>query len=122
MVGVSSAFAQEKPEPEVIEKKPTAPQREEKEPPSPSWFAKQIQCTTPEKILEVIKRHGEKPMFMGQAYSVSPTQPPLGTLITFFFNPVTLSWSIVEVRGQVACLLSVGRGIQFLPLDKGITL
>lgn len=70
----------------------------------PVTVDKSVPCDKVERVIEELtKKHGEQPVWVGQAQD---------SRVTVLVNPQTQSWSVVQFNDKVACVLEVGEGFQ----------
>jgi len=84
---------------------------EQQKPPLTYWASKPIQCSTPEEIVELMKKYGETPaiVFEGSAALPNGVQSPSRFVVAM--NPKTETWTLLEFTGPTqACILGAGTG------------
>jgi hypothetical protein len=68
---------------------------------------KPVQCGKFIEIREELKtQHEEIPIWQGKTN--------VGTIVIFFINRATNSWTLVETDGNLGCLISEGESVQIL--------
>lgn len=70
----------------------------------PVTVEKKVPCDKVEKVIEELtKKHGEEPIWFGQAQD---------SKVAVLVNPKTSSWSVVQFNDKIGCVLEVGDGFQ----------
>ena len=62
---------------------------------------KKVLCTTVKEIAEIISRHEEKLIWQGK-------DEDNGNLISLFIDVKDNSWTVIESRSDIACVLASG--------------
>lgn len=76
--------------------------------------ATQMVCDDTKKIVTSLKEeYNEKPIIIGKATDEA------GSLMTLWMSPTTGSWTILATKGDVSCIIGVGRDLQIIP-SKGL--
>jgi len=88
------------------------------------WYTKDVQCGDAETIFKSLTEWGEKPLFMGNAMSLSKHGVGTKTMMMFTINEETKSWTVIETTNdKMNCIVAFGQGIKALfHLDNGIEL
>ena len=77
----------------------------------------QLFCDDTLTIVKVLKdTHHEEPFLLGIANDVAES------LMTFWLNPITKSWTIVATKDDISCIVGVGNKIQVIPLKRKINI
>jgi hypothetical protein len=67
-------------------------------------------------VKELTNKYHEEPFLVGQANDVA------GSVMTFWMNPLTKSWTIVATKGDLSCLVGVGEELKVIPARKKINI
>lgn len=67
-------------------------------------------------VKELTNKYHEEPFLVGQANDVA------GSVMTFWMNPLTKSWTIVATKGDLSCLVGVGEELKVIPVRKKINI
>lgn len=77
----------------------------------------QLYCDDTEAIVKSLKdTHHEEPFLLGIANDLAES------LMTFWLNPVTKSWTILATKDNISCVVGVGNKIQVIPLKRKINI
>jgi hypothetical protein len=70
-------------------------------------------CDDTKKIVKSLREeYKEAPFMIGKAGDVA------GSVMTFWINPETKSWSIVATKDNTSCIVGVGESIELISYDK----
>jgi hypothetical protein len=70
-------------------------------------------CDETKKIVKSLREeYKEAPFMIGKAGDVA------GSVMTFWINPETKSWSIVATKDNTSCIVGVGDSIELISYDK----
>ena len=80
--------------------------------PDPYWAVKPVQCTTVQKMIEMVSKYGEVPTIRFEGMVSTPTQPMSVANYVIAMNPNTLTWTLLEFQtgNDQACILATGKG------------
>ena len=77
----------------------------------------QMYCDETIYVAKVLRdTHHEEPFLLGVANDLAES------LMTFWLNPITKSWTIVATKDNISCIVGVGNKIQVIPLKKKINI
>ena len=75
------------------------------------WASKPIQCSTPEKVVELMKKYGEVPTIIFEGNTGSPDGSQTPSRFVIATNPKTKTWTLLEFTGPTqGCILGSGQG------------
>lgn len=75
------------------------------------WASKPIQCSTPDKVVELMKKYGEVPTIIFEGTTGLPNGTETPSRFVLAMNPQTETWTLLEFTGPTqACILGAGKG------------
>jgi len=70
-------------------------------------------CDDTKIIIKSLREdHNEVPFIVGKAGDVA------GSIMTFWINPETKSWSIIATKDDTSCIVGVGERVELISYDK----
>ena len=73
----------------------------------------EMYCDKTETILKSLRdEYKESPIITGKASDMA------GSLMTFWINAETKSWSIVATKDNTSCIVGVGESVELISYDK----
>jgi len=94
----------------------------EPEGPSTYWASKPIQCSTPDEVVELMKKYGEVPTIIFEGSTAMPSGNQSSSRFVLAMNPKTETWTLLEFTGPTqACILGAGKGSVSLGKKQGIS-
>ena len=95
----------------------------EHEQPDAGWVQKPVQCASHKTIIDTTKKFGEIPVIVMTGKTMNTTGILTDSKIVVSYNKETKSWTLVEfLSPEIACILNSGEGMEFIVLDKGMSL
>ena len=84
---------------------------EQQKSPLTYWASKPIQCSTPDEVVELMKKYGEVPTIIFEGTTALPNGVQSSSRFVVAMNPKTETWTLLEFTGPTqACILGAGTG------------
>jgi hypothetical protein len=89
----------------------------------PYWASKPVQCGTAQELIDMTLGFGEVPVLKLEGTTMNTTGAITASKIVLAWNKEKNTWTLMEFpRPDMGCILSTGKGLEFITIPKGTNL